>query len=93
MSKPNLALPAEIPLKASSSKRIDSSRELVPFLACLLPSFQSSKQKQFKKEKFLKMWPPKKKNSHANSASDYFRGKFSPIFQKYFQKSSQLLTI
>jgi len=69
-SKPNLALPEEIPLKASSSsKRIDSSRELVPcLLACFLPSFQSSKQ-TVQEGKVLETVATQN-NSHANSSSD-----------------------
>jgi hypothetical protein len=55
----------EIPLKASSSKRIDSSRELVP---CLLASFQSSKQ-TLQEGKVLENVATQN-NSHANTASD-----------------------
>jgi hypothetical protein len=70
-SKPNLAITSGNTLKASSSKRIDSSRELGPFacfLACLLASFQSSKQ-TVQEGKVLENVATQN-NSHENTASD-----------------------
>jgi hypothetical protein len=67
MDKQNLTWPLTSgnPLKASSSKRIDSSRELVP---CLLASFQSSKQ-TVQEGKVLENVATQN-NSHENTASD-----------------------
>lgn len=84
MSKPNLALPAEIPSKPPPQRELTLQENWS--LACLLPSFLPIQQaKQFKKEKFLKMWPPKiipmqtlqvinsGENSHQFSKNIYFK--------------------
>ncbi len=75
----------EIPSKPPPQRELtlQENWSLACLLACFLPSNPASKQ--FKKEKFLKMWPPKiipmQTLQVINSGANSHR-----IFQKYFLK-------